>query len=185
MEGNNQGAVHVIMKRKYRQYMNRKGGFNRPLDFVAWVVQVEVVLVVEVKSSELLQMSSPLLPYTNFWRALLVVFICWTASVVVFDNFQKDGRLKSEWQPVWEVVILSAELNVIITISKKLGWLFILLSSYVYHSSSIKIWFLYNNENSSRTQKWKRKKVCYSLFRAKVRDQCAGREISFIIFVVC
>ncbi|KAH9363103.1 hypothetical protein HPB48_014115 [Haemaphysalis longicornis] len=32
--GNNVGAVHVIQKRKYRQYMNRKGGFNRPLDFV-------------------------------------------------------------------------------------------------------------------------------------------------------
>ncbi|XP_071448057.1 U4/U6.U5 small nuclear ribonucleoprotein 27 kDa protein [Hetaerina americana] len=29
------GTVHVILKRKYRQYMNRKGGFNRPLDFVA------------------------------------------------------------------------------------------------------------------------------------------------------
>nr|XP_027228902.1 U4/U6.U5 small nuclear ribonucleoprotein 27 kDa protein-like isoform X5 [Penaeus vannamei] len=35
VDGNNAGAVHVIMKRKYRQYMNRKGGFNRPLDFVA------------------------------------------------------------------------------------------------------------------------------------------------------
>ncbi|KAK4315071.1 hypothetical protein Pmani_005593 [Petrolisthes manimaculis] len=35
VDGNNVGAVHVIMKRKYRQYMNRKGGFNRPLDFVA------------------------------------------------------------------------------------------------------------------------------------------------------
>lgn len=33
--GNNAYAVHVIHKRKYRQYMNRKGGFNRPLDFVA------------------------------------------------------------------------------------------------------------------------------------------------------
>lgn len=33
--GNNAGEVHVILKRKYRQYMNRKGGFNRPLDFVA------------------------------------------------------------------------------------------------------------------------------------------------------
>ncbi|KAH9359672.1 hypothetical protein HPB48_007979 [Haemaphysalis longicornis] len=33
--GNNVGAVHVIHKRKYRQYMNRKGGFNRPLDYVA------------------------------------------------------------------------------------------------------------------------------------------------------
>ncbi|XP_015785736.1 U4/U6.U5 small nuclear ribonucleoprotein 27 kDa protein [Tetranychus urticae] len=33
--GNNVSAVHVIHKRKYRQYMNRKGGFNRPLDFVA------------------------------------------------------------------------------------------------------------------------------------------------------
>lgn len=36
VEGNNAGEVHVILKRKYRQYMNRKGGFNRPLDFVAW-----------------------------------------------------------------------------------------------------------------------------------------------------
>lgn len=35
VEGNEEGAVHVILKRKYRQYMNRKGGFNRPLDFVA------------------------------------------------------------------------------------------------------------------------------------------------------
>ncbi|XP_001604952.1 U4/U6.U5 small nuclear ribonucleoprotein 27 kDa protein isoform X2 [Nasonia vitripennis] len=35
VEGNDAGAVHVILKRKYRQYMNRKGGFNRPLDFVA------------------------------------------------------------------------------------------------------------------------------------------------------
>ena len=26
------GNVHVLVKRKYRQYMNRKGGFNRPLD---------------------------------------------------------------------------------------------------------------------------------------------------------
>ncbi|KAF7993167.1 hypothetical protein HCN44_006227 [Aphidius gifuensis] len=35
VDGNDAGAVHVILKRKYRQYMNRKGGFNRPLDFVA------------------------------------------------------------------------------------------------------------------------------------------------------
>lgn len=35
VEGNDTGGVHVILKRKYRQYMNRKGGFNRPLDFVA------------------------------------------------------------------------------------------------------------------------------------------------------
>lgn len=35
VDGNNVGDVHVILKRKYRQYMNRKGGFNRPLDFVA------------------------------------------------------------------------------------------------------------------------------------------------------
>ncbi|XP_034935129.1 U4/U6.U5 small nuclear ribonucleoprotein 27 kDa protein [Chelonus insularis] len=35
VEGNDAGGVHVILKRKYRQYMNRKGGFNRPLDFVA------------------------------------------------------------------------------------------------------------------------------------------------------
>lgn len=35
VEGNEVGDVHVILKRKYRQYMNRKGGFNRPLDFVA------------------------------------------------------------------------------------------------------------------------------------------------------
>lgn len=35
VQGNEIGGVHVILKRKYRQYMNRKGGFNRPLDFVA------------------------------------------------------------------------------------------------------------------------------------------------------
>ncbi|XP_060525019.1 U4/U6.U5 small nuclear ribonucleoprotein 27 kDa protein [Cylas formicarius] len=35
VDGNEVGEVHVILKRKYRQYMNRKGGFNRPLDFVA------------------------------------------------------------------------------------------------------------------------------------------------------
>lgn len=35
VEGNDVGEVHVILKRKYRQYMNRKGGFNRPLDFIA------------------------------------------------------------------------------------------------------------------------------------------------------
>lgn len=35
VEGNVEGDVHVVLKRKYRQYMNRKGGFNRPLDFVA------------------------------------------------------------------------------------------------------------------------------------------------------
>lgn len=29
------GSVHVVKKRRYRQYMNRKGGFNRPLDKVA------------------------------------------------------------------------------------------------------------------------------------------------------
>ncbi|XP_068625975.1 U4/U6.U5 small nuclear ribonucleoprotein 27 kDa protein [Battus philenor] len=35
VEDNVEGEVHVVLKRKYRQYMNRKGGFNRPLDFVA------------------------------------------------------------------------------------------------------------------------------------------------------
>ncbi len=34
VRGNDVGDVHVVLKRKYRQYMNRKGGFNRPLDFV-------------------------------------------------------------------------------------------------------------------------------------------------------
>jgi U4/U6.U5 tri-snRNP-associated protein 3 len=34
VEGNGVGAVHHTMQRKYRQYMNRKGGFNRPLDYV-------------------------------------------------------------------------------------------------------------------------------------------------------
>lgn len=33
--GNNVGSVHVVRKRHYRQYMNRQGGFNRPLDKVA------------------------------------------------------------------------------------------------------------------------------------------------------
>ena len=29
------GAVHVVKKQRCRQYMNRKGGFNRPLDKTA------------------------------------------------------------------------------------------------------------------------------------------------------
>ena len=28
-------AINVSQKRKYRQYINGKGGFNRPLDFIA------------------------------------------------------------------------------------------------------------------------------------------------------
>jgi len=32
IDGNDVGAVHVKLKRTYRQYMNRRGGFNRPLD---------------------------------------------------------------------------------------------------------------------------------------------------------
>lgn len=35
VDNNDAGEVQVVLKRKYRQYMNRKGGFNRPLDFVA------------------------------------------------------------------------------------------------------------------------------------------------------
>lgn len=31
VEGNDAGAVKVKSKRQARQYMNRKGGFNRPL----------------------------------------------------------------------------------------------------------------------------------------------------------
>ncbi|PVU99782.1 hypothetical protein BB559_000417 [Furculomyces boomerangus] len=30
--GNHPGSANVVKARKYRQYMNRKGGFNRPLD---------------------------------------------------------------------------------------------------------------------------------------------------------
>ena len=32
VDGNDHGEIHVTVKRRYRQYMNRKGGFNRPLD---------------------------------------------------------------------------------------------------------------------------------------------------------
>ncbi|XP_055337585.1 U4/U6.U5 small nuclear ribonucleoprotein 27 kDa protein-like [Paramacrobiotus metropolitanus] len=32
VEGNDTGMAAVAVKRKYRQYMNRRGGFNRPLD---------------------------------------------------------------------------------------------------------------------------------------------------------
>lgn len=31
IKGNNLGAVHKEKKTEYRQYMNRVGGFNRPL----------------------------------------------------------------------------------------------------------------------------------------------------------
>ena len=34
VSGNDVSAIHHQSKRKYRQYMNRKGGFNRPLDAV-------------------------------------------------------------------------------------------------------------------------------------------------------
>ena len=33
IKGNDVGDVNILAKRKYRQYMNRKGGFNRPLDY--------------------------------------------------------------------------------------------------------------------------------------------------------
>jgi len=33
--GTDASGSNVVQKRKYRQYMNRRGGFNRPLDFVA------------------------------------------------------------------------------------------------------------------------------------------------------
>jgi len=33
--GTDASASNIVQKRKYRQYMNRRGGFNRPLDFVA------------------------------------------------------------------------------------------------------------------------------------------------------
>jgi len=33
--GNDTSASNIVQKRKYRQYMNRRGGFNRPLDYVA------------------------------------------------------------------------------------------------------------------------------------------------------
>lgn len=36
VDGNITGAALVHQKRKYRQYMNRKGGFNRPLDPLKW-----------------------------------------------------------------------------------------------------------------------------------------------------
>ncbi|KAG8933544.1 hypothetical protein FRC02_011655 [Tulasnella sp. 418] len=32
VQGNQEGAVDVKQQRTWRQYMNRKGGFNRPLD---------------------------------------------------------------------------------------------------------------------------------------------------------
>jgi len=32
VEGNQHGAVDIKKQRTWRQYMNRRGGFNRPLD---------------------------------------------------------------------------------------------------------------------------------------------------------
>lgn len=34
VEGNQEGAVKINKQRTWRQYMNRRGGFNRPLDKV-------------------------------------------------------------------------------------------------------------------------------------------------------
>ncbi|VDI73040.1 U4/U6.U5 tri-snRNP-associated protein 3 [Mytilus galloprovincialis] len=35
VDGNDSYAAYLPKKRRYRQYMNRRGGFNRPLDFIA------------------------------------------------------------------------------------------------------------------------------------------------------
>ncbi|XP_074641911.1 uncharacterized protein LOC141899465 [Tubulanus polymorphus] len=35
VDGNNIYQANLLRKRRYRQYMNRRGGFNRPLDFIA------------------------------------------------------------------------------------------------------------------------------------------------------
>ncbi len=32
--GPSKGGVKLVLQRKYRQYMNRRGGFNRELDFI-------------------------------------------------------------------------------------------------------------------------------------------------------
>jgi len=32
VEGNQEGTVNIKKTRTWRQYMNRRGGFNRPLD---------------------------------------------------------------------------------------------------------------------------------------------------------
>jgi U4/U6.U5 tri-snRNP-associated protein 3 len=34
VDGNAQGETKLNRPRKYRQYMNRRGGFNRPLDYI-------------------------------------------------------------------------------------------------------------------------------------------------------
>lgn len=36
VKGNDIYVANIPKKRRYRQYMNRRGGFNRPLDFIAW-----------------------------------------------------------------------------------------------------------------------------------------------------
>eukprot|EP00105_Crassostrea_gigas_P029033 XP_011450848.1 PREDICTED: U4/U6.U5 small nuclear ribonucleoprotein 27 kDa protein [Crassostrea gigas] len=35
VKGNDIYVANIPKKRRYRQYMNRRGGFNRPLDFIA------------------------------------------------------------------------------------------------------------------------------------------------------
>lgn len=35
VQGNDIYVANTARKRRYRQYMNRRGGFNRPLDFIA------------------------------------------------------------------------------------------------------------------------------------------------------
>jgi len=32
VEGNQEGGINIKKQRTWRQYMNRRGGFNRPLD---------------------------------------------------------------------------------------------------------------------------------------------------------
>jgi len=50
--GNDAGAVKVKSTREYRQYMNRRGGFNRPLDAEKSKKRIHILKELILKSSE-------------------------------------------------------------------------------------------------------------------------------------
>lgn len=65
VEGNDVGMATVAVKRKYRQYMNRRGGFNRPLDAVHWRYLVRSMSVNAIKCDGVMSPSVQVLAVNN------------------------------------------------------------------------------------------------------------------------
>lgn len=89
VEGNDVSGVQLQRKRRYRQYMNRRGGFNRPLDFVAWgwsfvVVMFDEYTVVIFDEWSLCECVC------EFWMFLFANAGAWNPFVSWWDSDNND-----------------------------------------------------------------------------------------------